>query len=136
MASERTGASRAGYVIALVIFLLGIVVSCVLVAFLIINIFNTDGERDRIVVPGSAELELEETGRYTIFYEYRSNVEGREFRTDETLPDLDIEVTSVETGERIPATSAFGSGIVFCESVLIVPIIVAITLVRHSRTHR
>jgi hypothetical protein len=109
MATSSTGASRAGYLVAVIVFIFGVLIAAALTGFFIYSILNLDDRLQRVVVPGTAELELEDTGRYTIFYEYRSTVDGREYRTAESIPDLDIRVTSVDTGEPVPVSSAFGS---------------------------
>src|SRR5262249_43393791 len=47
----------------------------------------------RVVVPGDAELKLEEPGTYTIFHEYHSLVDGRIY-TVEGVSGLTIDVLS------------------------------------------
>jgi hypothetical protein len=56
----------------------------------------------RVVVPGDAELKLEEPGTYTIFHEYHSLVDGRIY-TVEGVSGLTINVLSRSAeGEGLP----------------------------------
>jgi hypothetical protein len=55
----------------------------------------------RIVVPGKAELSFAKAGKYTIYYEYRSVVDGQTFDTDKNIP----------TGLKVTITDAKGNAI-------------------------
>jgi hypothetical protein len=55
----------------------------------------------RIVVPGKAELSFAKAGKYTIYYEYRSEVDGQAFDTDHDVP----------TGLKVTITDANGQAI-------------------------
>lgn len=109
MNQSATGPTRLGYLIALIVFVLGSVGALALVVLFVTGILDLTGSMQRFVVPGVEEIELEETGRYTIYYEHRSTVGGREFDTSEQPPDLDVTVTSVETGEPVPVSAATGN---------------------------
>ena len=53
----------------------------------------------RIVVPGKAELSFARAGKYTIYYEYRSEVDGQAFDTDHDVP-TGLKVTITDTNGR------------------------------------
>jgi hypothetical protein len=55
----------------------------------------------RVVVPGSAEIALEESGRHTIYHESRSVVDGRVYDVAD-VSGLTVELVSAETGESVP----------------------------------
>lgn len=56
----------------------------------------------RIEAPGTSELNLQEVGDYTIYYENRSFVDGRFYSAGEGVPPgLVIEVVDLSTGEGV-----------------------------------
>ncbi len=63
----------------------------------------------QIVVPGNAELNLQ-PGRYSVFLEEQSIVNGKIYSTTESIAGLECRVTSVQGGKTIaiekPGTSA------------------------------
>ncbi len=109
MSREATQApGRTGYWIAAVIFLLGLVGSGVLIAMFFFGIFGIGDELDRFVAPGTEEVELSDTGRYMVFYEHRSQVDGRSFSTSQNVPNMEFEVYDVDRDHNIPIESTFG----------------------------
>lgn len=94
-----SGPSRKGYVFAAAVLAAG-VVGFVLVLFLGLSGLSMQ----RVVVPGSAELALEESGRYTIYHESRSVVDGRVYDVAD-VSGLTVELVSAETGESVPLDS-------------------------------
>jgi hypothetical protein len=61
----------------------------------------------QIVVPGQQELILSETGKYTVFHEYRSIVGNKVYSMAKgRLSGLQCGLTSKATGERIPLYGA------------------------------
>ena len=53
----------------------------------------------RIVVPGKAELAFAKAGKYTIYYEYRSEVDGQTFDTAHDVPTgLKVTITDTNGG--------------------------------------
>lgn len=61
---------------------------------------------EQIELPGQKELHLELPGKYTVFYEHFSNVEGRIYDTGrEEISGLDLSLISRATGGEIPLTS-------------------------------
>jgi hypothetical protein len=49
----------------------------------------------QVVVPGEHDLELDEAGLYTIYYEYNSVVDGVEYATGEQFPGLECTLTGL-----------------------------------------
>ena len=60
----------------------------------------------QVVVPGSSDITLQQTGKYTIFYEYRTMVGNRIYSTDENIPGIIVNIVSKDTGDEIPLSSA------------------------------
>lgn len=56
----------------------------------------------QVIVPGSSDINLSESGKYTIFYEYQSVVGNRVFSTGENLPEIRVSLVSKETSLEIP----------------------------------
>jgi hypothetical protein len=103
--SQKIKPSRWYFVLAAGIFLAGIVVASLVMGrgaesfFTMFKDFDseTGSIMQRVIVPGSGELELSNTGSYTIFYEYRSEMNGVEYQTGGNLPDMDCSLTNGET---------------------------------------
>jgi len=55
------------------------------------------GANPRVVVPGTHEIQLDDSGKYTIFYEYRSLVDGRLYSTNESIPAIHVSLTAEDT---------------------------------------
>src|SRR5215212_501664 len=68
------GPSRIWYAVAAVLVIMGLVL---FPGFLWSRIRDLGGALRQVVVPGVADLALEETGEYTIFHERRSAVDGQ-----------------------------------------------------------
>ena len=56
-------------------------------------------------MPGSGDITLQQTGKYTIFYEYRSVVGNRIYSTGENIPGIIVNITSKDTGDELPFSS-------------------------------
>ena len=93
------GPGRGGYLLAAVVLVLGVTG---LAAVLYMGLSGL--AMQRVVVPGSAELALEEAGRYTIYHESRSVVDGRVYDVAD-VSGLTVELVSAETGESVPLDS-------------------------------
>ncbi|HUP00608.1 MAG TPA: hypothetical protein VM737_03685 [Gemmatimonadota bacterium] len=89
---------RKWYLIAVVVFILGGILAA---AFAFLQLRGLGDEMPQIVVPGSAELVLEEPGAYTIFHEAESFVDGRYYSAAD-VSGLSVEVLSAETGQAVP----------------------------------
>ncbi len=59
----------------------------------------------QLVAPGTIDLNLNEVGEYTIFYENQSYVDGRFFSTGDNIPGLQIEVIEKSTGNKLSTYS-------------------------------
>lgn len=101
MQRSSSGPGRSGYVIAAIVFVLGIIGAAALVAVFVFGLLGLGDDLERVVVPGADEVELTETGGYTIYYEYRSHVEGIDYDTEQRTPNLSINVTRVEDGKDV-----------------------------------
>ncbi len=105
---RRTGAWLYGLAAAI------LVIGCLIAAVLIYTGINRvqelvtglDETLPQFVVPGVHELTLSETGKYTIFYEYRSTVGGRVFSTSYALPNMLCRLLAGPRGIEIPLKSA------------------------------
>lgn len=102
MENQKIKPSRWYFVLAAGIFLAGIVIAALVIGSSAEGFFK-DFDADmgkvmqRVIVPGSGELDLSEAGSYTIFYEYRSEVNGVKYQTGSNLPDMNCSLTAGET---------------------------------------
>jgi hypothetical protein len=62
---------------------------------------------DRVVVPGSTELTLDETGPYLVFYEHRSVVDGVTYNTSRSRPRLNCELQNKASGREVTLNDAW-----------------------------
>lgn len=92
------GPGRKWYAIAALIFLAGMGIFGV---FLFTQIRGLTQGLQQVVVPGEAELVLEEPGSYTIFHEHQSVVDGRYYSSPDEISGLEVRVVSITTGEPI-----------------------------------
>jgi len=68
------------------------------------------GDLVQMAAPGTAELDLDKVGEYTIFREDVSVVEGRFYSTGEAVPPgLVIELFDLSTGEEVDLSPPFAS---------------------------
>lgn len=74
--------------------------------FIVRGIQGTRGQLTRVVMPGTADLTLSQTGKYTIYYEYRSVVGETEYRAPEQVPTLRVRITSKATGQQVATSPA------------------------------
>ncbi len=95
---------RKWYVVAGAIFVASFVA---FVFFLFTRILGLGDAFDRFVVPGSAVIELEETGRHTVFHESTSTLDGIVYRVGD-VSGLEIEVVA-EDGSPVRVVSPMGS---------------------------
>jgi hypothetical protein len=109
LSQSATGPGRVGYVLAIIIFLVGIVASGILVGVFVFGLLGLGDDLERVVVPGAERVELSETGTYTVFYEYESTVDGQQFSTGQSVPPLAIEVHRVDDGAEINVGPSRGS---------------------------
>jgi hypothetical protein len=91
-----SGPGRKGYVFAGAVLVIGAIG---LTAILYLGLSGLSMQR--VVVPGSGELVLDEPGRYTIYHESRSVMDGRVYDVAD-VSGLTVELVSAETGESVP----------------------------------
>jgi hypothetical protein len=58
-----------------------------------------------VIVPGSQEVQLGSRGKYTIFHEYRSTINGHIYSTRESMPGILVEVTAKDTSRAVDLAS-------------------------------
>lgn len=101
MATQRESAIRRTDLIAAVVAIICLLVASLLGYRAVTGFLGLADDLTRVVVPGTVDLTLESSGDYTIFYEHRSQVDGRAFNTPESLEGLRISITSRETGSLV-----------------------------------
>jgi hypothetical protein len=89
---------RKWYAIAAGVFLAGMALFGL---FLFMRLMGLTGELQQVVVPGEAELVLDEPGSYTIFHERESVVDGRYYSSPEEISGLEVRVVSSATGAPV-----------------------------------
>ena len=95
---EKIKPSKIFYYISGAILVLGI---SFFIYFLITGIFSSvNGLNNRVIVPSTKTIELQEYGRYSIFFEYKSNIDGKVFMTN-SINGLMCTLKNIETGEVI-----------------------------------
>ncbi len=98
METEVIKPSKIFYVVSGVILVIGIIL---FVIILISGIFSSvDKINNRVIVPGTKMLELKETGKYSIYFEYRSVIDGKVFETN-NISGLMCSLRNIETDEFI-----------------------------------
>jgi hypothetical protein len=99
-AGAKPPPGRGWYVLAGVLVIAAIAASAV---FVVYRVSGLGSRLLQVVVPGQAELSLDEPGSYTIFHEYNSVVDGRVY-SSASLSGLRVRVTSPE-GRAVKLTS-------------------------------
>ena len=98
MEQQKLRPGRFWYGIAAVIFLFGAVSGVWMVFRAVAGIPD---QLVRIMIPGSARIELDKSGTFTIYHEYRSYIDGQLYETEGSLNGLTCTVCS-ESGDVIP----------------------------------
>lgn len=93
------------YITAFIIFIAGIIG---FVAFLLFSISDLT-DMKQYVVPGVHTLELGESGKYTIFHEHKSMINGEYLYSDGVPAGLKLVVTS-QQGDTIPVKPLSSGG--------------------------
>lgn len=88
----------------------GVILAATLIAALlaysaISGFLGLSDDLTRVIVPGTSEITLSESGDYTIFYEYRSTVDGRGFSTPDTLEGLRVALLSLDSRAPVAISS-------------------------------
>ncbi|WP_010246206.1 hypothetical protein [Acetivibrio cellulolyticus] len=98
METEVIKPSKIFYVVSGVILVIGIIL---FVIILISGIFSSvDKINNQVIVPGTKIIELKETGKYSIYFEYRSVIDGKVFETN-NISGLMCSLRNAETEELI-----------------------------------
>lgn len=98
--------SKVLYVISGLILLCGV---SFFVYLLITGISSSIGNINiQVVVPGTEIIEIKETGKYTIFYEHSSVIDGKVYKTN-SINGLICSLKNVETGELIKLNSSLAN---------------------------
>lgn len=88
---KNSGKKFSGFIIAGILLVL---VAFAALALQFGNILNSNYDKVRFTAPGSKEITLDEAGRYILFYEYKSNFEGRNYNTkNEDLSNMRISIS-------------------------------------------
>ncbi len=99
------GRSNGPFLFAAILYLVGVVPSVIL------GWAGFRGLSDplvRFVAPGIAEATIEQPGDYTVFYEYRSEIDGREFSTPNTVPPMEIVMFPEGGGQPVSILASNG----------------------------
>ena len=86
------------------VFQAGLAVSGFLTASCVRDFIAMRDDLTRVVVPGEGDVTFAGAGKYTIFYESRSEVAGRRYATSEDVPSLQVTLVSRTTGEQASLT--------------------------------
>ncbi|HHV97996.1 MAG TPA: hypothetical protein GXX36_00225 [Clostridiaceae bacterium] len=98
MKKDSVKPDRILYVISVLIFLCGMALFAYL---LMTGISSTVSKIDtRVVMPGTETIEFTETGKYTIYFEQRSNMYGKIYETND-INGLTLSLRNIETGEEL-----------------------------------
>ena len=101
MNTQKKGPSALFYVFGILVILAGVVL---FVVFLIQSLAGLGDSLTQVVVPGKKEIQLSETGHYTVFHEYKSSVDGRLFVSSANISNLQCSLVSKQTGEQVQLT--------------------------------
>ena len=91
---------------AFLIFVIGVLIAIVLIVSSVVHFRNVSHSFVRVVAPGTTTVRLNDSGTYTIYYEYEGVVDGQTYSADETPPNMVVEITSVATGAMVDVQSA------------------------------
>jgi hypothetical protein len=93
--------SRIFYGVSISVFIAGLILFIIV---LISRIFSSvNGIGTQVVVPGTEIIELNKTGKYNIFHEYKSVVDGKIYSSN-SINGLYCTLKNVKTGEDITLT--------------------------------
>lgn len=100
------------YLLAVLILVIGCGISFAIILLssggilgIISDVDDTISQLSRVVVPGSADLELSTSGTINVYYEHRSVVDGKKYISSQRPPSLDCSIMSQDDGKEIPIES-------------------------------
>lgn len=68
----------------------------------------TDSIITRVTAPGTASIEIDKAGKYTIYFEYDSVLDGKVYHTSD-ISDILFTLTNKSTGEQIDLNSSLAN---------------------------
>ena len=91
--------SKACYILGVFLIIIGITFFVSQVVMVVTNLMDT---HNLMVAPGNLEIIAEESGVYTIFYEYRSTIDDKLYSTSNSnISGLKINVTDISNNQEI-----------------------------------
>lgn len=102
MKTEIKKPSRIFYVLSFIVLLIGIVTFTIFLITGIKSSLNTISHQ--VIVPGKSIIELKDPGKYTIYFEYRSVIDGKVFESD-SMKGLRCTLMKTDTKELIKLES-------------------------------
>lgn len=97
MVEKKPAGASQRYLLGSILGIFGIIGIVVFVLFLFRQI-NEQAPKIQVIIPGTHLIELNETGTYTIFYEYRSVIDSKVYMTGASLPS-EVLVTLYNKGK-------------------------------------
>lgn len=114
MEGQRIKPSGWFYVLGLAVFVFGCAAAFALfaagmagTAASAVDVDRVINDLDRVIVPGSAELALDEAGAYLVFYEYHSVVDGVPYNSSRSRPQLNCELRDQASGKEVALYDAW-----------------------------
>lgn len=100
--------SRSKYfILAALILALGVGAATAAFVGMLGNLGEIRQSMIRVVVPGERSVYLAEAGIYTVFFEFKSELDGRIYDSPENALDgMEFEVEDAQTGEKMPVRAA------------------------------
>lgn len=95
-------------------WLYGVGIALIIIPFILamvllfVDLFEHNPDT-RVVVPGTHELNFDDTGKYTIFYEYQSSVDGKGYSTGEYLKGVVVSLHSKDSTQYVPLSTTSGN---------------------------
>ena len=112
MATAIKVPSERHYVIGIAVLIVGIAV--LIAGFVVFGVFlftriTSMAPDIQVVVPGTQEIQLADSGKYTVFYEYRSVVDNKVYSTGESLSGMVVTLKSKEDSREVAMSSPSGT---------------------------
>lgn len=101
METEKIKPGKRWYILSLLILIAGITIFTV---SLISGISGVQKGSQRIIVPGTRDVVLSEQGKYIIYYEHNSVIDGEIYVTDRNVSGLRCTLKDKSTGQKIELT--------------------------------
>lgn len=121
MSENRIRPSGWYYVLACLLPVFACVLTGVLVFINVPKLPGASGALDsfninkltRVIVPGSAEINFPKPGAYAVYYEYRSDINGKYYVRSQNLPRIHCELSSKASGEKVHLASPLAEGDIY-----------------------